>query len=70
MAPVSSLNPNNNTVLFNPTLDSFKTTTILFDLTTNIKANTTPGTDQVLYNELFNKTTPITKKNLRMVQRV
>jgi len=53
---LSSLNPNNIpfvTIQFSPVPPwTIRSPTILFNLTTNIKANTTPEVYQVLYNEL------------------
>jgi len=54
--PLSSLNPNNISFVtpqFSPVPPwTLKSRTILFNLTTNIKANTTPEVYQALYNEL------------------
>jgi len=56
MASLSSLNPNNISFVtpqFSPVPPwTLKTPTILFNLTTKIKANTTPEVYQALYNEL------------------
>jgi len=53
---ISLLNSNNiqfvTTQLFPVPPSTLKTPTMLFDLTTNNKSNTTPETYQVLYNEL------------------
>ena len=56
MASLSSLNPNNipfvTTQFSSVPLWTLKSPTILFNLTTNIKANTSPEVYQALYNEL------------------